>query len=173
MEVEALINKYKLLAATVLVDPDAFTPELEKLLVRYCINVIIPLTSSDGGHGSVIDVESRNPGFEERLCAWPPHKVTILFDTDSPSANYDVQQHASALLSLALSFPKNQIVALRGTTSHDCSGHIREYLWQLAQHDASFAVDNIDFETSLRNRFNILDIQFLKDIGVLGGAVHV
>lgn len=170
---EALINKYKLLAASVLVDPEAFTPDLEKLLMRYSINVFLPLASSDGGAGSVLDVESRNPGFEERVNAWPKHKLTIVFNTDSPSDRADIQGQSSALLSVAMSFPKNRVIALRGESAHELHFQIREHLWQLAQHDASFAVDNVDFETSLRNHFNILDIQFLKEVGVLGGAIHV
>ena len=170
---EALINKYKLLAASVLVDPEAFTPDLEKLLMRYSINVLLPLTSSDVGAGSILDVESRNPGFEERVNAWPKHKLTIVFNTDNPSDIADVQGQTSALLSVALSFPDNRVIALRGDSKHELHFQIREFMGQLSQSDPTLAGENVEFETSLRNNYNILDLQFLKEVGILGGAIHV
>lgn len=173
LEVEALINKYKLLAASVLVDPEAFTPDLEKLLMRYSINVFLPLTSSDGGAGSILDVESRNPGFEERVNAWPKHKLTVVFNTDSPTDKADIQQQTSALLSVAMSFPSNRVIALRGDSQHELHYQIREYLYALGQAQPELTVENVEFETSLRNHYNILDLQFLKEVGVLGGAIHV
>lgn len=170
---EALINKYKLLAASVLVDPEAFTPELEKLLNRYSINVLLPLTSSDGGFGSVADVESRNPGFEERLLAWPKHKLTFIFNTDSPNDFAAVEGQASALLSVALSFPNNAVVALRGDNANSLHYQIQEHLELLGKADPTLLAENVEFEVSLRNRYSTLDLQILKEVGILGGAIHV
>lgn len=173
-EVEALINQKNLFAATAVVDAEAFTDELERFLNRYAINVIIPLTGTDSGHGSLSDVETRNPGLEVRINSWPRHKLAILFNTDSVTATEDLTDRTGALLALALSFPDNRVLALRGASQHDAYFPLRDRVWQYGQlPEDPIEAPNIEFETSMTNRFNILDYQFMKEIGLIGGTFHV
>lgn len=89
-----------------------FTDEIQSLLIKYGLNVMIPVYCVEKGHESVAEIEKRNPGFEKRLLAYPRHKIELLrhsIDEASPES----------LVALGLSFPRMRIRNLRSNNPVD------------------------------------------------------
>ena len=97
-KIEAFLHHHKLFNIHAIVEPDAFTDQWLKLINRFAINVIIPIHCVEEGHNGLVEIEKRNPGFEQRLLNAPASKVNILRQSTLESGS-------RSIIALALSFP--------------------------------------------------------------------
>lgn len=101
------IEDHGLFNVSVLLEPEHFTATIEQFLARYSLNVVIPLECVEEGHNSLAAVEARNPGIEQRILAYPPHKIKIIrYARRNPGYK--------SVIALAMTFPKVEVVMARG-----------------------------------------------------------
>lgn len=162
--VDAFLRQRKLYNVHAIVPGEDFNDDIQKLLIRYGLNVIIPLDSVDEGHNSVVEIEKRNPGFEERVNAFPKHKLQILRRS---SENYD----GVAVAGLALNFLGIRIRANRGM--HLTDAFYREYeitnkTFEEMGDEAMNAL--VVWGEELENDFQFIDFGVLTELGIVGAS---
>lgn len=161
--VDRFLRKNKLFNVHAIVAGEDFTDEIQHLLIKYGLNVLVPVTCVEAGHESVAEIEKRNPGFEQRLLAYPRHKIELL-------RHSGMNPSAESIVALGLSFPRMRIRNLRSPTPVDGYYTEREIfhdhlLPQLSDEEqVSIAVmwgDNLDQD------FQMLDFGLLLELGLI------
>ncbi len=161
--VDRFLRKSKLYNVHAIVAGEDFTDEIQSLLLKYGLNVMIPVYCVEKGHESVAEIEKRNPGFEKRLLAYPRHKIELLrhsIDEASPES----------LVALGLSFPRMRIRNLRSNNPVDAyyterqifEEHLLPQLEEEEQHNISLLwAGNLDQD------FQMLDFGLLLELGLI------
>lgn len=160
--VDAFLRKHKLYNIHAVVPADSFTKEVDALCIRFGLNVIVPLSGLEGGHDSLKEVEKRNPGIEERIKAFPRHKIEILrragraMDTEN-------------LLGLALNWPELKVRACRSQEQYDSFGEEMHVVFGYMEQNREDTQNiNILFGEELEGCFQMLDFGLAIDLGLVG-----
>lgn len=162
--VDAFMRKHKLYNIHAIVPGEDFNDDIIKLLNRYSLNVIIPLRCVEEGHNSVLAVEQRNPGFEERVKAYPKHKLQIMRRANEQSS-------AVSIIGLALNFPGTPIRAMRGTHLTDAFYHEYEVANKTLEDMGDEAQGaTIVWGEELENDFQFIDFGLLQTLGIVGAS---
>ncbi|QVW55313.1 hypothetical protein pEaSNUABM29_00273 [Erwinia phage pEa_SNUABM_29] len=161
--VDRFLRKKKLFNVHAIVSGEDFTDEIHSLLIKYGLNVIIPVNCVEKGHESVAEIEKRNPGFEARVLAYPRHKIELL-------RRSDMEGSPESIIALGMSFPRLRIRNLRNTTPVDSyyaerqifEEHLLPQLEQEEQHDIS-----VLWGDDLDQSFQMLDFGLLFELGLI------
>lgn len=153
------LRKNKLFNAHILIEGDKLTPDVAKLVNRFSLNMIIPIDCMEVGHQSVAAIEKRNPGFTELLNSLPPSKAELLFTTKMGC-------NPSSLLSIALSYPNNDIIVRRDPEAmcsfFDVQGVVQAFS------AADTPIENVEWAYDLGRNYTPIDYGMLKELGLVG-----
>lgn len=162
--VDAFLRKHKMYNVHAIVPGEDFNDDVIRLLNRYGLNVIIPMSCVEEGHQSVIAIESRNPGFEERVKAFPKHKLQIMRRSGGVS-------NATSVLGLALNFPGVTIRALRSPHLTDAFYHEYDVVQRTLEEMGDEASEaKLVWGEELENDFQFIDFGLLAELGIAGAT---
>ncbi|HHS7556373.1 TPA: hypothetical protein ACTPQ1_004665 [Salmonella enterica] len=161
--VDRFLRKKKLYNVHAIVSGEDFTDDIQSLLIKYGLNVIIPVNCVEKGHESVAEIEKRNPGFEARVLAYPRHKIELL-------RHSDMEPSPESLIALGLSFPRMRIRNLRNTTPVDAYYTERqifeEHLFPQLEEDEQHQI-TVVWGDDLDQSFQMLDFGLLFELGLI------
>lgn len=162
--VERFLRKHKLYNVHAIIPGEDFTEEIKPLLIKYGLNVMIPVYCTETGHESVVEIEKRNPGFEQRVLDYPRHKIELLrYSAENPSS--------ASIAALAVSFPRLPIRCLRSTSIYDAyyvehQTFNENVLPQLTDEERDIA--NVVWSNDLSETFQLIDFGLLQELGMVG-----
>jgi len=163
-QVEAFIQRAKLFGAFIVIPADDFNDEILRLINRYNLTVLVPVSCTDEGSDSVVGVEARNPGFEARLTTYPANRLVLVHTT------LDFDSTMPQLVSLSASFPKHRVMALQAGEIQAGFHTTKAEFGNLVQNTEEFKDLKAEFVSSLSNLFDVVDYQLLTTIGIIGGS---
>lgn len=166
-QIEELIRKHKLQNIYAEVPADGIDESVIKMVIRYGLNLVVPVECVERGHNSIASILLRNPKFEELIEEIPRGKVNFLRRSKREMREDEVGQ---SIIALGLSY-KHAIWNARGSDEY-CSYHqemetVRIYKERYAE-DEEHDITNVEFITSLESQFDIINYGLLRSMGIIG-----
>lgn len=165
-QVEELILKHKLQNIWAEMPADGIDANTIKLVIRYGLNLLIPVDCVELGHNSIEKILLRNPNFDKLIEGIPRGKVSFVRTCKRPNND---NPPGDSVIALARSYP-NKIYNVR-STSDFCTYYneidvINEY--QNRFDDPEYDISNIEFVPSMESLFDVLNYDMLRKIGIIG-----
>lgn len=159
LAVEAFIQKYNFIGVYAVIEADAFTDDVVKMVTRYALNVIIPVQCTEKGMQSIQAIDKRNAGFAERITSVSASKLTFLRESTN-------ENESSSIITLALNYPNNDVIVINSTTStYSSYFDERETVQKYA--NAVGGEMRIDWLHDLARNFEVINYGVLKNIGII------
>lgn len=157
--VEAFIQKHNFIGASAVIDPEAFTDDVLKMVTRYSLNIILPVQCTESGYHSIQEIANRNIGFVERITSVPPSKLSFLRESTDTNGS-------ASIITIALNYPHNNVMVIKSTES-DFSAYFNERDNVQEYINAVNPDIRIDWVGDLGRRYEIIDYGVLKNIGII------